>query len=172
MLQNKLKTKNMIIFIISVVLLTAIDQVTKIAATAALKGNEPFVIIDGVFEFFYLENTGTAWGMFGGATTFFIILTVLIVAVLVYIVIKLPSDAKYKPMYVIINLLIAGAIGNFIDRVMLSYVRDFIYFKLIDFPIFNCADIYVTVGMFLFAFFVLFKYDEEDLTFLKGKKNE
>ena len=60
-------------------------------------------------------------------------------------------------------LFFAGALGNFIDRVFRNYVVDFFYFKLIDFPVFNVADIYVTVGTFILAFLLLFYYKEEDL---------
>ena len=64
----------------------------------------------------------------------------------------------------------AGALGNLFDRVRLNYVVDFIYFKLIDFPIFNVADIYVTVICGLGIFLMFFgKYQDEDFNFLKWK---
>ena len=66
-------------------------------------------------------------------------------------------------MDIILLLFISGAIGNFIDRVRLQYVIDFFYFKLIDFPIFNVADIYVTVAAFCLIVLFLFYYKEADL---------
>ena len=74
---------------------------------------------------------------------------------------------------VILLLFVAGAIGNLIDRICQNYVVDFFYFKLIDFPIFNVADIYVTVAAIMFIVLCLFYYKEEDFEFLfpdKGKK--
>ena len=56
----------------------------------------------------------------------------------------------------------AGAIGNLIDRISLKYVVDFIYFELIDFPIFNIADCYLTVSSFLLIILAIFYYKEND----------
>ena len=67
-------------------------------------------------------------------------------------------------------LLGAGAVGNLIDRMVQSYVVDFLYFKLIDFPIFNVADCYVTAGAILLAILILFVYKDEELGFLSLKK--
>ena len=69
-------------------------------------------------------------------------------------------------------MITAGGIGNLIDRVRLNYVVDFIYFSLIDFPVFNVADIYVTVSMFLLLILVLFYYKDEDFQFLKWKRDK
>ena len=68
-----------------------------------------------------------------------------------------------------LTLIISGGIGNFIDRVRLNYVVDFIYFSPINFPVFNVADIYVVVSMALFLISFLFIYKEEDFAFLSGK---
>ena len=73
-------------------------------------------------------------------------------------------------MWIITTFVAAGAIGNFIDRMMLSYVRDFLYFKLIDFPIFNVADIYVCVSTGMFLLLILFYYNDEDFNRLRGKR--
>jgi signal peptidase II len=67
-------------------------------------------------------------------------------------------------------LIFAGAMGNFLDRVRLEYVIDFLYFKLIDYPIFNVADCYITIACFGFALLVFFFYRDEDFDFLKKKK--
>ena len=64
-------------------------------------------------------------------------------------------------------LIFAGAIGNFIDRIRQGFVVDFLYFELIDFPIFNVADIYVTVGCILLILLLLFYYKDEELNFFK-----
>ena len=72
-------------------------------------------------------------------------------------------------------LLAAGGLGNFIDRLFLGYVRDFLYFKLIDFPVFNVADSYVTIGLIILIILIMFVYNEKDfgfLPFVKDKNNE
>lgn len=75
-------------------------------------------------------------------------------------------------MDIVLVLFISGAIGNFIDRITNQYVIDFLYFKLINFPIFNVADIYVTVAAFAMIFFVLFYYKEDDFDeIFPSKKN-
>ena len=133
----------------------------------ALKTTKTIPLIKNVLEFYYIENTGTAWGMFGGGRIFFLVLTVIIMAVLVYITYKLPTTKKYMLMRITIILLGSGAVGNFIDRLFLGYVRDFIYFRLINFPVFNVADCYVTIGLALFIIMILFIYKDEDFNFLK-----
>lgn len=167
MMDNKKKTGSIITYLVGVILLTFIDQITKVIAVDGLKGKTPFVIIDNVFEFYYLENKGAAWGVMSGARYFFLILTIVIIAVVIYISIKMPQTKRMLPLRYTLILLSAGAIGNFIDRLYLGYVRDFIYFKLINFPVFNVADIYVTVSVILFAVLILFVYKEEEFSFLK-----
>ena len=132
-----------------------------------LKGKSPFVIIDNVFELYYLENSGAAWGVMSGARYFFLILTVVIVAIVIYVSIKMPHTNRMVPLRGTLILLSAGAAGNFIDRLCFGYVRDFIYFKLINFPVFNVADIYVTVSVIIFAILILFVYKEDEFEFIK-----
>lgn len=73
---------------------------------------------------------------------------------------------KYVPVNIAATLLAAGALGNFIDRCMYGYVRDFIYFRIIDFPVFNIADIYVTAATVLFIIVFLFVYKDGDFAYL------
>ena len=78
----------------------------------------------------------------------------------------LKSLGRYLPLLLVCELIFSGAIGNFIDRVRQQYVVDFIYFSPIDFPVFNVADIYVTVGCALMVVLFLFYYKDEELGFL------
>lgn len=140
-----------------------LDQLTKVLALQFLKDQEPLVLIPGVFELRYLENRGAAFGILQGKKTFFVVFTLIILAVLVYLFLKkIPMQKRFFFMNAICVLFFAGAIGNFIDRVMRNYVVDFFYFSLVDFPIFNVADIYVTVAAFAMILFGLFYYKEED----------
>ena len=88
---------------------------------------------------------------------------------IIYLFIKAPATVYYRPLLYTAAIVFAGAMGNFIDRVFRGYVVDFIYFSLIDFPVFNVADIYVTVGVALFAILYLIT-GEEELSCLSGKK--
>lgn len=164
------KVKRCIIGILSVILLVAFDQYTKYLAVINLKDKAPYILIDGVLQFNYLENTGAAWGILSGKKILFVIVTSIILVFLIYLFVKMPQDKKFNPLKVLTVILIAGAIGNLIDRISLNYVVDFIYFNLINFPIFNVADCYVTVSVILIVLLYSFKYNDDDFKFLSLKK--
>lgn len=159
--------RNFIIFdFIMIIILIAIDQYTKYLAVLNLKDKPAYSIIDGVFELNYLENRGAAFGMLQNQKGFFILISCIVLMSICYILIKMPEDKKYNIMHILLILIASGAIGNMIDRIRLEYVVDFFYFVLINFPIFNMADIYVSVACVLLAIVMLFVYKEEDLDFL------
>lgn len=162
------RRKTVLICFILFLLLTAADLITKHIAFDKLSGNPPFVLINGVLEFRYTGNTGAAFGMLKGARVLFSVIAAAAVCVIFYIISRTPSEKKYDLFRALLVLIAAGAAGNLIDRLFLGYVRDFIYFSLINFPIFNVADIYVTCATFLMVIAVLFYYrDEHDFDFLK-----
>lgn len=144
------------------------DQYTKWLAISHLKGQEPFVIISSVLEFSYLENTGAAFSSFAGRQTLLICLTTIVIALLLWKFLALPAGKRFVPMRLCMLLIISGAVGNLIDRVSRNYVVDFIYFVPIDFPKFNVADIYITVGVAILAFLMFFYYRDEELDTLIG----
>lgn len=153
--------------------LVGIDQFTKYLAVLFLKGQTSLVLIPGVLELKYLENRGAAFGILQGKKGFFVIMTILILCACLYTLWKMPAQKKYAFLHVLGAVLAAGALGNFIDRVRLDYVVDFIYFSLIDFPIFNVADIYVTFICIAGLALVFFGHmKEEDFAFLSFKKSE
>ena len=162
------KIKSFAGLIAGLVILVMADQLTKIAAVNRL-ADGPHILIDGVLELRYLENHGAAFGVFQGAQTFFLIITCLFLAAALFIYLRIPEGRRHLPLKLTAILMVGGAIGNLIDRVRFGYVRDFIYFSLIDFPIFNVADICVTVSAFLLGFLVLIIYKDEDLAFLSLK---
>ncbi|HJB90209.1 MAG TPA: signal peptidase II [Candidatus Eisenbergiella merdigallinarum] len=148
-----------------------VDQLTKYLATAFLKDQPAVPLIPGVLELRYLENRGAAFGMLQNQKIFFVIMTCLILAFCLYALIRMPSEKKYVVWHVTGGLLMAGALGNFIDRLRLDYVVDFIYIRLIDFPIFNVADMYITCVCAIALILAFFGHDrEEDFSFLKPKK--
>lgn len=150
--------------------LIALDQWTKYLAVKFLKGQDPFVIWDGVFEFHYLENRGAAFGMLQGKQTFFIVIGIAVFAFAIYLFRNMSKEKRFIPIRLLIIAILAGAWGNMIDRICYSYVVDFFYFKLIDFPIFNIADIYVSVATVVFMFLILFYYKDDDLNQLIERK--
>lgn len=148
-----------------------IDQITKCLAVSRLKDQEPFVLIDGVFELRYLENRGAAFGIMQDMQFILTAGALIICAVIIFIYLRMPERRKYIPLRICAVLLCAGAVGNMIDRIRFNYVIDFLYFRLIDFPIFNVADCYVVIACIAFALLVLFYYGEEDdFSFLEIKK--
>lgn len=148
------------------VLLIAADQATKLLAVARLKDQAPFVLLPGVLELRYLGNRGAAFGILQGQKIFLVLFTGLLSALIIYFYFRVPEGKRHLPVRIFLIMLFSGAIGNFIDRCRLDYVIDFIYFKLIDFPIFNVADCYVTIAVILFAIAILFVYKEEEMDFL------
>ena len=150
-------------------LLTGFDQLTKLLAVKNLKGKADIPLIPDVLYFQYLENRGAAFGIFQDRKIFLVLLTSLILVGVCYVLWKIPADKKYIYLKLLCFLITAGGIGNLIDRVRLDYVIDFIYFAPIDFPVFNVADIYVSVGMVFLFTVVLFYYKDEDFEFLKWK---
>ncbi|MBR3573754.1 MAG: signal peptidase II [Lachnospiraceae bacterium] len=161
------KSKMAAICSVIVVVAVVLDQITKYEAVARLSGGRSIPIIEGILELYYIVNTGSSWGMLAGQKMLILTISVVIIALCIYMMAKCPEDAKYIPFNVCLSMIIAGGIGNGIDRIRFSYVIDFIYFKAIDFPVFNVADIFVTCGAFLFILLILFRYNEKDLEFMK-----
>ena len=144
--------------IIFFVLLVMIDQLTKKWAVLFLKGQDPVILIKNVFQLYYLENHGAAFGILEGKSAVFICITLIVLALIVYFYVRIPFQRKYRILRIFIVLIAAGALGNFIDRITQHYVVDFFYFCLIDFPVFNVADIYVTCATVLLIVTILFRF--------------
>lgn len=161
--------KKVILFIVDFVLaalLIAVDQISKYFAILKLKNQAPYSVVDGVFEFHYLENRGAAFGMLQGQKFFFILIAAVILGIIVYVLWKAPYQRMYIKLHITLIFIASGAIGNLIDRVRYDYVVDFLYFSLINFPVFNIADIYVTLAAISLAILLIFVYKESDLEFL------
>lgn len=151
--------------------LTALDQWTKHLAVKFLLGSSPYVIWDGVLELYYSENTGAAFGMLKGRQTLFFFIALCVFGAILYAMAKLPANRHFFPLKLCLTCIGAGAAGNLIDRVSQGYVVDFLYVKLIDFPIFNVADCYVTVATAAVILLFLWFYKEEEFDILfPGRK--
>ena len=149
--------------LIGTAILVAVDQFIKYLAVLKLKDQPPYVLIKDVLQLEYLENRGAAFGILQDKRIFFYLCVALVILFVIYFYTKVPLDQKFLPLRLCAVFVVSGAIGNVIDRVRLNYVIDFIYFKLIDFPIFNVADIYVTVSAVALILLVSIYYKEDDL---------
>ncbi|MBQ4531250.1 MAG: signal peptidase II [Lachnospiraceae bacterium] len=174
-MEQKSKIKYYIFATLLLVVLVALDQWTKFLASDNLI-NAPYVLLEGVFELRYLENRGSAFGMFQNQVVFLLVVGIIVLGFALFYFVKLPWNKKMNTLRVLAVFIAAGGIGNMIDRTRLGYVVDFFYFKLINFPIFNVADIYVTVSMVVLFIMILFFFKEEELeafsVLKKGKKTE
>ncbi len=144
----------MILWCIIIAALVILDQLTKILVAGNMVLYESIPVIPKLFSLTYIHNYGAAWGMFSEHRWVFLIITavaLIIMPIILY---------RYRKLHFLfgfsLSMILAGAIGNMIDRVFLGYVVDFIEAVFIDFPIFNVADICVTVGAFLMAIYLIF----------------
>lgn len=169
---NKKYMKCYITSILAVLAGIFLDQYTKFLAVEHLKDREPFVIIKDVFQLYYLENRGAAFGVLQNQKIFFIFSFIIIICAMAYLYTKLPITRRFLPLHICSVLIVAGAFGNVIDRFKLGYVIDFFYFELINFPVFNVADIFVVVGVGILAIFILFFYNEKELDFIFNWKRK
>lgn len=145
------------------VLLILLDQLTKIWALGALKDKNPIEILPGIFELRYIENRGAAFGILQNQLWFFVLISIIVLGGILYLYGRTPEEPRYLWIRLCMHFIGAGAIGNMIDRVIRRYVVDFFYFKLIDFPVFNVADIYVTCSAIFLVILVMFYYKDEEL---------
>lgn len=140
------------------ILIIFFDQFSKNAAIKYLKNQRPIIIIENLFQLNYVENRGAAFGILQGKRVLFLIITILVILIVTFYLIKYYNQINFITR-ISLAMLIGGAIGNLIDRIRLGYVVDFISINLInkyDFPVFNIADICLVVSTILIAYLVLF----------------
>jgi len=153
------KRLGFVIYTFDAIVLIALDQLVKFWAIANLQGQPERPLIQGFLHLLYVENTGAAFGFlagFGGAPVLFTIVKLALLSLAVAYFVKLPPQPRFTMLRLPILLIFAGGVGNLIDRVRLGFVVDMFVFRFIEFPVFNVADVYVTVGVFWFALMVLF----------------
>ena len=157
------------ISIISIVLI--LDQVTKYLSERYLALGASSPVIQGVFQFTNVHNTGAAWGMLAGGRWLFIVITLVTVGLLCWLLLRRRKTLGFLAR-LCVALLIAGATGNLIDRVLIGYVRDMFDFCLINFPVFNVADCAVSVGAALLVIDTLFTKHGSLLSMLEQKERK
>lgn len=172
-MKNKKILSPLIAAIIFAVILTA-DLVAKQAITSNLIPNlgDSVEVIPGFVSFIHVQNKGAAWGMMSNNTIFLTILSAIILALMIVFYVLRVRQVKEKSsmwLSVSMGLVAGGCLGNMIDRIAFGYVRDFINFEFISFPVFNIADVALTVGVIVVAIYFLFFYSKEDKHLKKDK---
>lgn len=143
----------MILYIIIAVVLIAGDQLAKLCVAAKIGAQETVSVIPYILDFVYVKNTGAAFSIFSDMTWLLGALSLIFcIAVAVYIIWKKPTN---RLLCAALTLMFAGAFGNAIDRIFRGYVIDFIRTVFVAFPVFNIADIAITVGAALLILYVI-----------------
>lgn len=154
------------IYTIIIILGIILDRITKIYASSNFLQNP---IHTKLINFVYVENRGAAFGILQDRRIFFIMLTLVVVAYLLYYFIR-NINTNPKMLNLALSLIISGALGNFYDRLFHGYVVDFIEFSFVNFPVFNIADILVTLGSILLVVFILFSDMDGDKNVSRNRK--
>lgn len=128
------------------VIVFALDQLVKYIVRTSMGLNEQIAVWPHVLVLDYIQNPGAAWSMLGNARWLLILIALVVVAAVIYI------QTKYRPhiaYQVGMGLVLGGALGNLCDRVVFGRVTDYIYFEIINYPVFNLADTAIVVGVLL-----------------------
>ncbi len=164
------------VFLLGIVILIALDQFTKYIVVENLKGDRSYEFIHNILSFEYLENTGVAFGFLPGKQIIINIISITMTIGLILFIVRLENIkenhvSKYTFIQILCCFVVAGAIGNTIDRLKNKYVIDFIKTDFIDFPIFNIADIYVTVAVGILLIVMMFFVKDEEFSAIFKKGN-
>lgn len=151
-----------------ILILLIVDQATKLWARMYLSEVSSIPLIQDFFHLTYVENRGAAFGMLEGKVSFFLIAGILAIGLLIYYGKTQKNNPKIKLLNIIQSFIIAGGIGNIIDRTFLGFVTDMIDFRGVWAYVFNVADIFVVCGTFALIFFLIrFDIDEKKIKELK-----
>lgn len=142
---------------IVIILGIVLDQIVKMAIVKNLRLSEQKSVINGILSLTHLRNNGAAWSILEGQQWFFVLTTVIVLAVAIWFWLKNLSKNWYA---IGLTLIISGALGNFIDRVRQGYVVDMFQLDFINFPIFNVADILLSIGFVVLFIGILIEKDE------------
>ena len=151
-----------------------LDQATKVYVRARIQEGSPKPIIEGLWDIVYVQNTGGAFGLFAESAPWLrFILFLLFPLICVYLIFSFLKEAKSRWEVLALSLILGGALGNYMDRVRLGYVVDFIdwHFRGWHWPAFNIADASILMGVFATAFFYL-KFPPPPSSHPEGQKPE
>ncbi|EFA70727.1 signal peptidase II [Cylindrospermopsis raciborskii S07] len=133
------------LFWIAAVIAFALDQLTKLSVVKSFDLHQTLPLLPGVFHLTYVTNTGAAFSLFSGKVEWLRWLSLVVSLLLVAIALWGPLLSIWEQLGY--GLILGGAIGNGIDRFILGYVVDFLDFRLFNFPVFNLADSFISIGI-------------------------
>lgn len=145
------------IYFIIIILIIFLDQWAKYLANIHLKTIDTYPLIQNVFHLTYRQNTGAAFSILRNKQVFLKIITIIVIIALIIYLFKIINKRDLILVKLPLAFIIGGAIGNLIDRIRLEYVIDFFDFTLINFAVFNVADVFIVIGSILFGYAVIFK---------------
>ena len=148
------------IYAAALLLLLAADQLVKLWVVRHLELYETMALLPGFVELKYVQNTGGGWSLLSEHTWLLSLLTALIMAVVLALVLR--RVVRHPLGLWSCTLVLAGGLGNLIDRLRLGYVVDMFNFQFMNYPVFNVADICIVIGMILGAVYYLFLYEKVD----------
>lgn len=143
------------LYICIIVIGIVLDQIFKYLTVENLSNIITLPIIQDVFHLTYVKNDGAAFSMLSGKQGFLKIMTIIVVCLIFYYIWKNRYDKKKTGVLIGISMIQSGAIGNLIDRVRLNYVVDYFDFRLINFAVFNFADVLIVCGTILLAILMI-----------------
>ena len=146
--------------ILSVIVMIALDQLVKYWTVSVLRPIGSIPILEKIFHLTYVENRGAAFSILQGQKTVFVLIT-MFVLIMILLAFRKGWIVHFTGKWALL-MVAGGAIGNVIDRLFRGFVVDMFDFCLINFPVFNVADIFVVCGSFLLVYYVLFKYPDPE----------
>lgn len=135
-----------------------IDQLTKYLVLLNLRGRSPVILIENLLSFVYVENRGAAFGILQNKQWLFVVVTIISVSILLYVLILHYNKLSLWLIFSL-SLILGGTIGNFIDRLRLGFVVDFISVKILNrfnFAVFNLADSFIVIGAIMLVIYIMF----------------
>lgn len=144
----------MIVYFVISVIAIIVDQAVKWWTVANFSEGQGQDLIPGIVNIFYIKNPGAAWGILEGQMLIFYVITFIAVAAMAYLIFKDRGKSAFASLAY--ALILAGALGNFIDRLRLGYVVDMFRLDFMQFPIFNVADMCLSIGVALLFIYTLF----------------
>lgn len=147
--------------IILTIIFLIIDIISKLVVSSLMNVYDSIVIIKNFFCITYVRNTGAAWSIFEGRVLGIIVVSLIIISFIVYYISK--QKVKSKLEKIGYSLILGGALGNLLNRIIYGYVIDFLDFNIFgyDYPIFNLADSFIFVGVMLLIIYT-WRYNDGD----------
>ncbi len=170
-MDNSKKSFHYILVCFFMVFLAALDQILKLLVIKNIKPyHDEVKVLGNYIVLYHIKNSGTAWGLLSNRIPFLIVVTIVVFIFIFILYHNLDFRSRYLPIIICLTFISGGAIGNMIDRIRLHYVTDYIYIKFINFPVFNFADMCITIPVFLLLLFMIFKYNSDDFDVFTGNK--